>query len=210
MEERRGTERMEAFSDGVFAVVATLLVLDLRVPDLPHGATGYAAVGAALLPLGSRLLAFCLSFLFVMIAWVNHHQVMNAIEKVDRTLLWCNNFLLFAICLLPFPTAFFGANPYERGAVMILAISLGLSAMGFASITWHANRRDLFRADIGAPRRAAIRRRSRVGPWAFLGTVGLAALSPVLGICGIFAVMIFYALPAYPTKAPRAAERENT
>jgi len=200
MEERRGTERMEAFSDGVFAVVATLLVLDLRVPELPHGASGYAAVAAALAPLGSRLLAFCLSFLFVMIAWVNHHQVMNAIERVDRTLLWYNNFLLFAICLLPFPTAFFGGNPYERGAVMLLAFSLGLSAVGFALITWHAKRLDLLRPDIDAKRRAAIRRRSQVGPWAFFGTVALSAVSPVLGIAGIFAVMLFYALPAYPAK----------
>ena len=94
--------RLEAFSDGVIAIIVTIMVLELKVP---HGDTL-----DALLPLWPTFLSYALSFFLVAIYWINHHQLFTRVEAVDHNILWANNLLLFCISLIPFVTAYVGEN----------------------------------------------------------------------------------------------------
>lgn len=84
------TSRIEAFSDAVIAIIVTLLVLELRVPDLAHHVTSQSTL-QALLRLVPEFASFVLSFFIICIFWVNHHQFFHALKRADRKLLWLNN-----------------------------------------------------------------------------------------------------------------------
>ena len=111
--------RLEAFSDGVFAIIITIMVLDLRAPASadPH----------ALLPLRPIFLSYTLSFVFVAIYWNNHHHMLQASRHVDGRVLWANMFLLFWLSLIPFVTAWVGSTHFATwpvaayGAILLLA-----------------------------------------------------------------------------------------
>ena len=96
------TARIEAFSDGVFAIAITLLVLDLKVPrDLPDGQT----LTGALLAQWPAYLAFASSFMTILIMWVNHHRIFTLVGRSDSRLLFFNGLLLMGVTVVPFPTA---------------------------------------------------------------------------------------------------------
>lgn len=103
--------RLEAFSDGVLAIIITIMVLELKVP---HGATI-----AALVPLIPVLMSYLLSFIYVGIYWNNHHHMMMLVKKVNGKALWANLHLLFWLSLFPFATAWMGENHYESWPVII-------------------------------------------------------------------------------------------
>jgi uncharacterized membrane protein len=90
--------RLEAFSDGVFAIVITLLILDIRFPDVD-----YSQFGATLVSLLPRILAYVMSFIIIGVYWVTHHNSMHAMRKTDRSFLWLNILLLLCISFIPFP-----------------------------------------------------------------------------------------------------------
>ena len=98
-----GTGRLEAFSDGVIAIIITIMVLELKVP---HGSDL-----AALRPLVPVLLSYVLSFMYLAIYWNNHHHTMQAVHQVNGSVLWANLHLLFWLSLFPVATAWLGANP---------------------------------------------------------------------------------------------------
>lgn len=100
----RGTTRMEAFSDGFFAIVITLLVLDLRPPEQPEEATDYV-LRQHLLNLWPNFAAFLISFVNIFIMWVSHHELMRITTRADTPFLYLNGGLLFGIALAPFSTA---------------------------------------------------------------------------------------------------------
>src|SRR5437879_11952190 len=111
------TNRMEAFSDGVIAIIITIMVLELRVP--------HEATIAALRPVAPVFLSYLLSFIFLGIYWSNHHHMLQACEHVDGRVLWANLHLLFWLSLTPFVTARVGENHFTAwpaalyGAVML-------------------------------------------------------------------------------------------
>jgi len=111
-----GRGRLEAFSDGVIAIIITIMVLELKAPQ--------AATPRALLALSPVFLSYALSFLVVAIMWVNHHHLIHGVRAVDGTLLWWNNALLFAMSLIPFSTAFLGENPRSPQAVSVYGANL--------------------------------------------------------------------------------------
>src|SRR5712691_5396627 len=94
--------RLEAFSDGVLAIIITIMVLELRVP---HGGD-LTALG----PLIPVLLSYVLSFVYIGIYWNNHHHLMHAVQEVDGRILWANLHLLFWLSLVPFVTSWMGEN----------------------------------------------------------------------------------------------------
>jgi len=110
---------MEAFSDGVIAIIITIMVLELRVP--------HEAGLAALRPLVPVLLSYLLSFIYLGIYWNNHHHLLHAVDHVDGRILWANLHLLFWLSLVPFVTAWMGENHFARvpvaiyGAVLLAA-----------------------------------------------------------------------------------------
>jgi uncharacterized membrane protein len=110
--------RMELFSDAVFAIVITLLILDIRAPEVQRF-TFYA-----LSSVGTQVFAFVLSFVMVGMYWVAHHNMGTFLKGVDRTLLWLNLTLLLTIVFIPFSTAVLGRHLGDRDAVILYGLNL--------------------------------------------------------------------------------------
>src|SRR5580692_6939100 len=117
------TGRLEAFSDGVIAIIVTIMVLELRAPSQP-------TLGA-LLKVAPVFVSYGLSFLVVAIMWVNHHHLIHAVHAVTARLLWSNIYLLFWMSLVPFVTAYIGANYHEPLAVALYGLDLVLCSTAF-------------------------------------------------------------------------------
>src|SRR5271166_3501798 len=111
-----GTNRIEAFSDGVIAVIITIMVLEMKVPR--------DTTLTSLLGIAPQFLAYLLSFLVVAIMWVNHHHLLHAARRADARLLWSNNNLLFWMSLIPFVTAYMGDHFRDPRAVALYGVVL--------------------------------------------------------------------------------------
>ena len=118
-----GKGRLEAFSDGVLAIIITIMVLELRAP--------HEADLAALRPLIPTFLSYVLSFVFLGIYWNNHHHMLQAVERVDGRILWANLHLLFWLSLVPFVTAWMGENDFAASPVALYGTVLLLSAIAY-------------------------------------------------------------------------------
>lgn len=119
--------RLEAFSDGVLAVVITIMVLELKSP---HGTNL-----AALRPLVPVLLSYVLSFVYVGIYWNNHHHLLHATQRVNGTTLWANLHLLFWLSLIPFTTAWMGENHLNSWPVAVYGLVLLLAGVAYYILT---------------------------------------------------------------------------
>jgi uncharacterized membrane protein len=191
------TNRLESFSDGVFAVAITLLVLGIDVPDVgPHGSLGHAL--AANWP---QFAAYAVSFLTIGIIWINHHAMIGRLSAADHTLLILNLLLLMTVAVLPFATDLVAAylrHPEGRtlaavvyaGAFLLMGIMFGL-LNGCILL----RRADMLRDPISLARRRQIFTRAAGGILPYLVAVGVAFVSAYasLAICG--AIGVFYALP---------------
>jgi uncharacterized membrane protein len=111
-----GKGRMEAFSDGVFAIIITIMVLELKVP---HGADA-----AALRPLAPVFLSYVISFVYVAIYWNNHHHLLHTVKHVSGRVLWANIHLLFWLSLTPFVTGWVGENNFQSLPVALYGVVL--------------------------------------------------------------------------------------
>ena len=128
--------RLEAFSDGVFAIVITLLILDIKIPDLQP-----AALPAALVDILSQLLSYILSFFIVGLYWHLHHQVAAQIKWIDEAFIWLNLVWLLFVSVLPFPTALLGRYPLQPIPLTIYGINLILvNVTGFVILVYFKNR----------------------------------------------------------------------
>jgi uncharacterized membrane protein len=200
--------RLEAFSDGVLAIVITLLVLEIKVPPLPHGA-GVAEAASALAALAPKFAAFLLSFLFIAVFWVNHHRFFALVKTVDGGLLWLNNFLLLFLCFVPFPTAFAGDHPWNAAPLALFAAVLLMAGLTFNAMWRYARSRGLFAGTVDAALVGRAARRGLVGPAAY-ALAGLAApLAPALSWLGFFLIPAYYALPGLRRVGPQPREKEN-
>jgi uncharacterized membrane protein len=115
--------RLEAFSDGVIAIIITIMVLELKVP---HGADL-----AALRPLAPVMLAYVLSFVYLGIYWNNHHHLLHACHQVDGRILWANLLLLFSLSLFPFVTHWTGETHFAEVPVAVYGIVLLMAALSY-------------------------------------------------------------------------------
>jgi uncharacterized membrane protein len=117
------TGRLEAFSDGVLAIIITIMVLEMKVP---HGADF-----AALRPLTPVFLSYVLSFVYLGIYWNNHHHMMHALHRVSGPLLWANLHLLFWLSLVPFVTGWMGENHFAPAPVALYGFVLLMAAVAY-------------------------------------------------------------------------------
>jgi uncharacterized membrane protein len=177
--------RLEAFSDGVFAIIITIMVLDLRVPH----STSFAALGA-LVPV---FLSYVMSFLYVGVYWNNHHHLLQAAERVDGRILWANLHLLFWLSLAPFTTAWLGENGIAPGPVAMYGIMLLFAAIAYflltrALIAQHGKESNIARS-IGRDRKglASLLVYSLALPIAFV--------RPVVSCAAYVLVLIMWLLP---------------
>ncbi len=120
--------RLEAFSDGVLAIVITIMVLELKVP---HGADWTALAGLA-----PVFLSYVLSFVYVGIYWNNHHHMLQAVKAVDGATLWANLHLLFWLSLVPFATGWMGENHFAPATVAVYGVVLIACALAYAMLAW--------------------------------------------------------------------------
>src|SRR5438270_313089 len=111
-------DRIISLSDGVFSIVLTLLVLELKVPQMSSQA-GAGELWQALVGIKTKLISFLLSFLFIASLWFSHNQLFKLFDKVDNAILWYNNFLLLVVCFIPFPTALIGEYPRNPVGITI-------------------------------------------------------------------------------------------
>ena len=118
-----GKNRLEAFSDGVLAIIITIMVLELKVP---HGTDV-----AALRPLWPVFLSYVLSFVYVAIYWNNHHHMMHATQRVSGGVLWANMHLLFWLSLFPFVTGWMGENHFARTPMALYGVVLLMAAIAY-------------------------------------------------------------------------------
>jgi uncharacterized membrane protein len=177
--------RLEAFSDGVIAILITIMVLELKAPR-----TGDIA---ALVPLFPVFLSYVLSFVFLGIYWNNHHHLLQAIEHVTGPVLWANLHLLFWLSLIPFTTAWMGENRFAAWPVAAYGTVLFFSAVAYFVLT-----RALISAHGTNARLAAALGRDvkgKVSVVLYVVAIGLAFVSPWLA-CGLYvAVAIVWLVP---------------
>jgi uncharacterized membrane protein len=184
------TSRLEAFSDGVFAIAITLLALELPRPegnDLWHElATQWPAFAA-----------FGIAFLTVGIIWVNHHALVDRIVQADRRLLFLNLFLLMWVSLIPWPTGLVAEHLSGGGAqaatAVFSAVFLGM-AIAFSAFWLHALRRGYLEALTPAQRRH-LTRRNALGWLFYVVAVALAFVAPYASLALNFAIALYYLLP---------------
>lgn len=188
------TNRIEAFSDGVFSIVATLLVLELHIPELGRNFTDAESFNA-LYNIAPGFASFIFTFLVLAIYWVNHHQLFHSIDFADGKTLWYNNLLLFWLCFIPFPTAFIGEYPMRVVPIMLYGTVMTLSGLSFNLLLRHAVKAGLFRKDISKTTLAKSVKKAMYGPIVYFISVIVAPFSVYISL-GIFVLIpILYFIP---------------
>lgn len=179
--------RLEAFSDGVFAIVITLLILDIRFPDVPY--SQFAATLVSLLP---RILMYGLSFIIIGLYWVSHHNSMQVVKKTDRGFLWLNILLLLCVSFIPFPTSLVGRYPFQAWPIIIYGITLIVcNLIGTVMMLYILRRPHLTIPEFGTK---YVRRHTPVHlvvNGAYLGAILLAHYSPLASYLVYIAVVVF-------------------
>ena len=195
--EENETARVEAFSDGVFAVAITLLALDIHVPEFDP--LHPAALVPKLLAQWPRYLAYVTSFLSILVMWINHDRLFEHIRKKDRGLVLLNGLLLMVITLYPFPTSLVAAYIQHPGAKIAVAVYAGFSivmAILFNLLWRHAADGERLLA-INHDRHKArrITQQYRFGPLLYVVAFVAAFISPLVSVCISLALAVFFALP---------------
>jgi uncharacterized membrane protein len=187
------TSRLEAFSDGVFAIAITILIFDIKAPSNTQHLL------SALLALWPSYLAYVISFLLIGLLWANHHVMFEHIVKTDRLLMFVNTLLLMDVAFIPFISSVLAAA-FRNGAGESVAIALygGTLAIGGLCFNWiwsHAFRAALVDDHVTTVRMRRMTRRILFGPisYALGGVVGY--FLPVLGVVVFGALILFYWLP---------------
>ncbi len=179
------TSRLEAFSDGVIAIIITIMVLELKVPHAPE-----LSALAALLP---EFLSYALSFVYVGIYWNNHHHMLHTLETTSGPILWANLHLLFWLSLIPFVTGWMGENGFAPMPVALYGVVLLLAAIAFlilqGRVIAHQGDQSILAAAVGSD-------------WKGRGSVVLYALaipaafaSPAISGCVYVGVALLWLVP---------------
>jgi uncharacterized membrane protein len=186
-----GTARLEAFSDGVFAIAATLLVLEIGV-DSVRG----SGLGDELLRIWPSYLAYATSFLVIGIIWMNHHHCVSFMSRVDRPFLFMNMLLLLTVSFMPFPTklvADYLQKPGERSAAIAYASTMLLMA-GIYNVWWRYARRNrrLIADEVADARLRAVDRAFDPGLVMYGAVFVVAFFSPLASVILTLALAVFY------------------
>lgn len=199
------TARIEAFSDGVFAIAVTLLILEVKIP-LP----GSHDLGIQLLRQWPQYVAFVLSFAFIGIMWINHHRLFNYIRRADNNLLVLNLLLLLGVTVVPFPTAVLATHldgPEQRIAAMLYNGTYIFIAICFNFLWRYAVSRKLLGHDVDYTSADRISRQYAFGPLLYFICFIVAWWSVPVSLLINFGLALFFALP--PATADRLRIRHT-
>ena len=180
-----GKNRLEAFSDGVLAIIITIMVLELKVPHEPDL--------AALKPVLPVFLSYVLSFLYVGIYWNNHHHLLHTIRHVSASMLWANLHLLFWLSLFPFATAWMGENHVAPTPTAAYGVVLLMAAIAYyilqKTILKREGRDSVLAAALGRDWKG------KLSPVIYLSAIPLAFLSPAISIALYTSAALLWLVP---------------
>jgi len=193
------TGRVEAFSDGVFAIAITLLILEIKVPKLSHDSAP-AALAAELLGLWPSYLAFLLSFFAILIMWINHHGLFSMVRRVNPGFLYANGFLLLLISFVPFPTSvlaeYLDGKALNAAAAFYCGTFIFIS-MGYNLIWQCMVRGDLLKQDISSSHIRKITLAYRYGMTVYVVSTILALFNGYLGLGMNLSLWVLWAVLGY-------------
>jgi len=180
-----GKERLAGFSDGVIAIIITIMVLELKVP---HGADWHALAGVA-----PHFMIYVLSFIYLAIYWNNHHHLLHTVSRVDGLILWANANLLFWLSLIPVTTAWLGENPLAPIPTATYGAALLMPAIAYlllqlAILHRHGRQSVLARA-LGRDLKG------KLSPFLYLAAIGLAFVVPWVSVAIYVGVAIIWLVP---------------
>jgi TMEM175 potassium channel family protein len=185
-----GTSRLETFADGVLAIAATLLILDVSVSGSP--------LSTQLARAWPSYVAYMVSFITIGIIWVNHHAIMDQVARCDRTFLVVNVFFLMVVAFIPFPTRLVAQHLRGDGAeaaAFAYGVTLTLTAVFFNILWFYAARGGrLLREDADPRVVRGISRSYRPGPWIYLAATLIAFANPHVSLALFAAFALFYVL----------------
>jgi uncharacterized membrane protein len=180
-----GKERLAAFSDGVIAIIITIMVLELKVP---HGADL-----AALKPVAPHFASYVLSFIYIGIYWNNHHHMLHMTQHVDGLILWANAHLLFWLSLIPAATAWLGENFLMPAPAALYGVALLMPAIAYyllqMAIIHRQGKDSVLRRAIGPDLKG------RVSPLLYLSAIGIAFVSPAASVAIDALVAFMWLIP---------------
>ena len=188
--------RLEAFSDGVIAVIITIMVLDFKIPKEP-GMAGLLTV----LP---TLLVYLLSFIFVGIYWINHHHTVDRLKDVDPLIMWANLDLLFWLSLTPFVTSYMIDRHFDSFSVAVYLASLLLTGVAFSLLQWTITHHMAFCGQAHDPEEAARhlaeQHKGYISIALYLAGGLLAFDRPMLGLACAAVVAVLWITPTLGTR----------
>lgn len=173
----RELDRIVFFSDAVFAIAITLLVLSIEVPQIPENLVAEELLDQ-LFDLGRNMLSYVISFLVIFSFWTVHHSIFSSIRGYDRGLLWLNGLFLMAVAFLPFPSALLGEYGDQQLVVAIYAGSMAVTRLLLSAVWWYASiGRRLIASDLDPGLIRAHHVRGVVIPLIFLISIGISFFS---------------------------------
>lgn len=200
--ETAETNRLEAFSDGVFAIAITLLVLELKSPELEEGERLWPALRHE----WPQFAAYLTSFAILGIMWVNHHSMFRQIKRADRGLMFLNLGLLLWTTLLPFPTSLFAEHLRDESinsnvAAAVYSTNLTLAAIAFSAIWWHVLRNHLVDHDMNKAQMRTSLLRYSIGTVIYGACIGLSFISAQVTLLVVFLLALYYGFEQVRTRA---------
>jgi uncharacterized membrane protein len=204
--------RIEALTDGVFAIAMTLLVFGIKIPQLPRPPAP-GQLRNALLALWPQLLSYAMSFVMLGVYWIGHHNQFHYIRRSDRTLLWINIAFLMCVTFIPFSTALLGAYPGERLPLVVYGVNL--TVVGVLLYLHWAHATSGYRLvdrDLSALVVRLAKRRILAAPGIITISILLSLYSPRLSLLIYVLVPVYYILPGRIDQAwqpGRSRERES-
>ena len=179
------SSRLEAFSDGVIAIIITIMVLELKVP---HGADWAALRGVA-----PNFVSYVLSFVYLAIYWNNHHHLLHTVTRVDGLILWANSHLLFWLSLVPAATGWMGENFLAPLPTAVYGVSLLMPAIAYyllqMAIMHKQGTQSLLAQALGTDLKG------KISPVLYFAAIGLAYVSPWLSVAIYALVAVMWLMP---------------
>ena len=213
------TGRISAFSDGVFSIAITLLVLNLQIPK---GITSLDDLLPKLQALWPNLMSYILSFVIIGIYWVAHHNMFHYIKRSNRMFLWINILLLMCVAFIPFPAGLLGQFSFvsqsslAKVAEIIYACNLILTNLTLSLLWWYAtSHHRLVDQDIDPHFVNTVNRRNMTAPVVYAASIGLSFLNVYLSLIVFFLFPLYYIIPSHvdlhltPTSRSQEEAREH-
>jgi uncharacterized membrane protein len=180
-----GKDRLAAFSDGVIAIIITIMVLELRPPQ---GADWGALVGIA-----PNFLSYVLSFVYVAIYWNNHHHLLHTVHRVDGLILWANSHLLFWLSLVPVATVWLGSNFLAPAPTAVYGASLLMPALAYYLLQKAIMRGEGARSVLANALGSDIK--GKISPALYLAAIAFAFVNPWISIAIYAVVAVMWLIP---------------